>query len=51
MCKERFLISPPPHLGNQVTKSTIGVPPRKCVKHLKGNCKILSRKEAHYGLE
>lgn len=33
MYKERFLISPP-HLGNQVTKSTIGVPPRKCVEHL-----------------
>ncbi len=42
MYKERFLISPP-HLGNQVTKSTIGVPPRKSVE-------LFLRKEVQYGL-
>lgn len=42
MYKERFLISPP-HLGSQVTKSTIGVPPRKCVE-------LFLRKEVQYGL-
>ena len=41
MYKERFLA--PPHLGNRVTKSTIGVPPRKCVEYSKG-------KEVHYGM-